>query len=182
MNIPNALSIFRLLLIPVFITVFFSDSQYAYYYAALVYAIAALTDVLDGIIARRFGLITRLGRLLDPLADKLMAFTVLVCIFIDGIAPTWAVIVFFCKEALMGIGALVLFRKTSDVMPSDKWGKGATACFFVVCLILMLFRGISPTVANIMLALPLLMSVIALFHYYKLYIANQPNHKPAKGE
>jgi phosphatidylglycerophosphate synthase len=80
MNIPNILSLFRLCLVPVFPLVYFSGMPYANLWAALVYAGAAATDVLDGLLARRLNMITRLGRLLDPLADKLMGAAVIVCV------------------------------------------------------------------------------------------------------
>ncbi|MBR2181146.1 MAG: CDP-alcohol phosphatidyltransferase family protein, partial [Oscillospiraceae bacterium] len=91
MNIPNLLSIFRMCLVPVFVVVFFSDSPHAYAYAAGVYALAGITDVLDGIIARKFNLITKLGKILDPLADKMMTITVFVCISIAGLIPWWII-------------------------------------------------------------------------------------------
>ncbi len=168
MSIPNILSVFRLLLVPVFVIVFFSGESDSYAFAAFVYAIACLTDVLDGMIARRFNQITKLGRVLDPLADKLMAFTVLVCIMIDGIIPIWAVVIFFVKECFMGIGALVMYKKLDDVIPSDKFGKAATACFFAVSVLLMVFHGIPHYVATIMILVPTVISLIALFHYLKL--------------
>ncbi len=168
MSIPNILSIFRLLLVPIFALVFFDGQSDSYLFAAFVYAMACLTDVLDGMIARRFNQITKLGRVLDPLADKLMAFTVLICITIDGIIPLWAVVIFFIKECLMGIGALVMYKKLDDVISSDKFGKTATASFFAVCVLLMVFNQIPHSVATVMILIPTVISVVALFHYLKI--------------
>ncbi|MEG2137104.1 MAG: CDP-alcohol phosphatidyltransferase family protein, partial [Oscillospiraceae bacterium] len=84
MNIPNTLSLFRLVLVPVFGVTFFGDSPAARYYAAAIYALAFLTDIADGWIARHFNQVTKLGRILDPLADKLMTFTVIICITVKG--------------------------------------------------------------------------------------------------
>lgn len=180
MSVPNMLSIFRLILVPVFAVVFFSDRQDAYVFAAFVYAIACLTDVLDGIIARRFNQITRLGRVLDPLADKLMGLTVLACITIEGIIPIWSIIIIFIKEGLLGIGALLMYNRTDDVMPSDKFGKAATACFFVVCVILMLFPAIPHLAATIMISVPTAIAVLALLHYLKLFLQIIKGSKPDK--
>ncbi len=168
MSIPNILSVFRLLLVPVFVLVFFSGEHDSYAFAAFVYAIACLTDVLDGMIARRFNQITKMGRVLDPLADKLMAFTVLICITIDGIIPLWAVVIFFVKECLMGIGALVMYKRLDDVMPSDKFGKAATASFFAASVLLMVFSRIPHSVATVMILIPTAISLVALFHYLKI--------------
>lgn len=165
MNIPNTLSIIRIIMVPVFAMVFFSGSSYASGYAALIYIAAMATDVLDGAIARHYGQITKLGRILDPLADKLMTFTVLVCIFIKGIVPQWAVILFFTKELLMGLGALIMLKRTHDVIPSDYLGKSSTVVFFGVCVILMLLPGIPKETAAIMVAAALLLSFVALIHY-----------------
>ena len=82
MNLPNILSLIRLCAVPLVPLAYFSDLPGANWIAAAIYLAAAMTDVLDGYIARKFNLITRLGRVLDPLADKMMAFCVLVCIII----------------------------------------------------------------------------------------------------
>ena len=110
-NVPNALSVFRLVLVPVFIIVYFSELNAAHAYAAGVYLLAAATDYFDGMIARKYKLVTKLGRILDPLGDKIMTFAVLLCITIDKIIPVWAVVVFFLKECLMGIGGLLIYKK-----------------------------------------------------------------------
>ena len=104
MSIPNVLSLIRLVLVPVFAVVFFQPWPDAHFWAAVIYLAAFLTDIADGWIARHFNQITKLGRILDPLADKLMTFTVIICITADGIIPLWAVVVFFCKELTMAIG------------------------------------------------------------------------------
>ena len=80
MSIPNLLSLLRLVLVPVFAVVFFQPAPDAHRWAVLIYLTAFLTDVADGWIARHFNQITKLGRILDPLADKLMTFTVIICI------------------------------------------------------------------------------------------------------
>ena len=109
MSIPNLLSLLRLVLVPVFAVVFFQPAPDAHRWAVLIYLTAFLTDVADGWIARHFNQITKLGRILDPLADKLMTFTVIICITADGIIPLWAVVVFFLKELTMAIGGYLMY-------------------------------------------------------------------------
>ena len=104
MTVPNLLSMFRLILVPVFAVVFFQPAPNAHLWAALIYLVAFLTDIADGWIARHFNQISKLGRILDPMADKLMTFTVIICITVDEVIPLWAVVVFFCKELCMAIG------------------------------------------------------------------------------
>ena len=130
MSIPNLLSLIRLVLVPVFAVVFFQPWPDAHFWAAVIYLAAFLTDIADGWIARHFNQITKLGRILDPLADKLMTFTVIICITVDGIIPVWAVVIFFLKEAAMGLGALSMYRKVDDVIPSNWLGKASTGVFF----------------------------------------------------
>jgi len=139
MNIPNALSVFRMALIPCFAGVFFSDLQHAYLWAAVIFVVAGITDIVDGYIARKYNQITMLGRLLDPLADKLMVFTALICITVDKLIPVWAAVVFFAKEIAQGLGGLLLYRRVRDVPPSNRIGKLGTLIFYVTIVLIILF-------------------------------------------
>ncbi len=171
MNVPNTLSLLRLAMVPVFAALFFQPFPEARYWAALVYALAFLTDIADGYIARRFNQITRLGRILDPLADKLMTFTVIICITTAGSIPVWAVVVFFLKEAAMGLGAMSLLHKIDDVMPSNWLGKVSTGVFFVVCAALVLFPSIPHSWATGMISAALLLTVFSFLYYLWLYVS-----------
>lgn len=169
MNVPNLLSLMRLGLVPVFAWVFFSPIPNARYWAAGIYALAFLTDILDGYIARRFHMVTPLGRVLDPLADKLMTFTVILCICIAGIIPVWAVVIFFCKEMILGVGGLILFHNTRDVIPANWLGKASTGVFFLVLGTLVLFPGIPQSAAVALISAALALAVAALLRYAQLY-------------
>lgn len=171
MNVPNFLSLLRLAMVPVFAVVFFQPNPDARYWAAGIYALAFATDIADGYIARRFNQITRLGRILDPLADKLMTFTVIICIAIAGIIPLWAVGIFFLKEISMGVGALSLFRKVEDVIPSNWLGKLSTGVFFVVCGALVLFPAIPRPWATGMITFALILTIAAFLSYVLEYLS-----------
>ena len=170
MNIPNLLSLFRLALVPVFAIVFFQPWPHARYVAVGIYALAFLTDIADGYIARRFNMVTRLGCILDPLADKLMTFTVIVCITVAGIIPVWAVVIFFIKEAAMGLGAVSMLGKIDDVIPSNWLGKSSTFVFFVVCAALVLFPSIPETWATVMISAALVLTIAAFLDYLRQYL------------
>lgn len=170
MNLPNLLSLVRLLLVPVFAKVFFLSSSTAHQWAALIYAVAFATDIADGYIARRFHMVTRLGRILDPLADKLMTFTVILCVAADGILPCWAVVVFFCKELLMGLGGMFMLRRTQDVIPSNWLGKASTGVFFVVLAALVLFPIPYPWAVGL-ISFALLLAFAALLRYAQAFRA-----------
>ena len=171
MNVPNLLSLLRLSMVPVFAAVFFLPYPSARSWAAGVYALAFVTDIADGWIARHFHQVTRLGRILDPLADKLMTFTVIVCITAAGIIPLWAVVVFFLKEAAMGVGALSMYHKTEDVIPSNWLGKVSTGVFFVVCAALVLFPGIPSSWATGLITLALVLTILAFVSYLLQYLS-----------
>lgn len=164
MNVPNALSLLRLCLVPVFILTFFQPGANAHTWAALVYALAFATDIADGYIARKFDMITKLGRILDPLADKLMTFTVIICVALDGVIPMWAIAVFFCKEALMGLGGLLMYRRMKDVTAANWWGKTSTGVFFVVLAALVLFPIPRPW-STIMITFALGLTIAAFIRY-----------------
>ena len=134
MNIPNILSILRLALVPVFAMVFHSGVRHAYAIAAAIFVIASLTDVLDGYIARRFNQITRLGRVLDPMADKLLKATAMVCLSIVGVVPVWATVALFAKEFTMLFGTIALYKRVKEVPSSNIFGK--TAEFSICALII----------------------------------------------
>ena len=166
MNIPNILSITRLCAVPVVLAAYFSGAPNAHLWAALVYAAASFTDILDGMLARRLGQITRLGRLLDPLADKLMGAAVIVCVAVSYPFLWWAAGVFFLKEALMGIGTIVQYKKIDDVPPSEFFGKFAAAFFFVNCLAILVLQDLIPEIVMIVtMGVSMALSVVALGRY-----------------
>ena len=112
------------------------------------------------------------GRLFSVnMADKLMTFTVIVCITAAGIIPLWAVVVFFLKEAAMGVGALSMYHKTEDVIPSNWLGKVSTGVFFVVCAALVLFPGIPSSWATGLITLALVLTILAFVSYLLQYLS-----------
>lgn len=171
MNLPNYLSLFRLCLVPVFVLVYFSGVRYANIYASLVFAVAAFSDFLDGHIARKYNLTTTLGKILDPLGDKLMTFAVLICITIDKVIPLWSLLIFFTKELLMALGGLVLYRRMADMPPSNYFGKCSTVVFFAVCVILMIFTGIPKTWATVFISIAIAVMIVAFISYLFKFIA-----------
>lgn len=134
-NVPNALTMIRMVLIPVFWLLFFTEG--CRYWALGVYVLASVTDLADGYIARKYKLITDFGKLMDPLADKLMVVSMMLAWVIEGVLPVVALIILVLKEALMVVGSVVLLRM-HIVVYAEKMGKYAqlllvvslVACFF----------------------------------------------------
>lgn len=141
MNIPNLLTLFRLLLIPVFVVVFISG-QDNIVPALGIFLLAGATDLLDGYIARKYNMITEMGTLLDPLADKLMLITVLACMAYRHYFPPWVVGIVIIKEAVMVGGGIYLYRsKRKIVIPANIYGKAATAGFYAAIALLAVSGG-----------------------------------------
>lgn len=169
--IPNIVSVFRICLVPVFIIVYFSDDSDNNLYAVLVYAVAAFSDFLDGYLARKYKVSSELGKVLDPLGDKLMTIAVMVCITIDGLIPFWAVLLAGVKELLMGAGGLVLHRKAHAELPaSNLIGKASTVVFFLVCVTLMLFRNLPDWTSITLISFAIGLTFIALVSYLFKYV------------
>ena len=108
-----------------------SDIENRTYISLGIYALAWFTDVLDGYLARRNNWITEIGKILDPLADKLMQFVAVICLVITGRLSYPVVLVVFFKELLMTIGAALVVKKKKTVAPSNWFGKLATFILFV---------------------------------------------------
>jgi len=169
--LPNLISIFRICLVPAFVAAYIFDQNDVKISAIIIYAVAGLSDFLDGFFARKFDAQSKLGKLLDPLADKLMTFTVLICITVSRPILLWAVIVFFLKEICMGIGGLVIHKVAHvELPPSNIIGKVSTAVFFLVCGILLIFANINETVASLIIAGAIGLTLIAFATYIFTYI------------
>lgn len=166
MNIPNALTIIRFLLIPGFVYYFFSPYEYGIRIAIIIFVAAGLTDVLDGYIARKFNLITRLGIVLDPLADKLMLLTVLISITLQKQIPLWIIIVVALKETLMLFGAITLFNDHDIVVPANKFGKLSTIVFYIAILAVTFEIPYS----GILLDIFVTVTIVALAVYFNNYL------------
>ena len=164
MNIPNFLSVVRLALVPVFAIVFHSGAQYAYTIAAVIFLAAEITDILDGYIARKYNQITRLGRVLDPLADKLMKATAMVCLSVVHIVPVWAVVALFAKELTILFGTIALYRRVKDVPGSNIFGKAAE---FSICAMIVaeIFFEIARPLATILWIAVMAMEFAAMTIY-----------------
>ena len=171
-NVPNMLSIVRIILIPVFIIVYFNDDIGGTSLAAGgILLLSAATDVLDGIIARKFDMTTELGKYLDPLADKLTQFTVAVCIGIrhrSNILLLCLIAVVFLKELAMGLGAVRLVRKGVEVANAKWFGKISTAIFYLAMMAIVSI-AMSDMWINILVGLVAAVMLFALYKYVMLY-------------
>lgn len=126
MNLPNQLTIARLVLSIFFVACLSASFRFNHSLALALFAVATITDYLDGQIARRRGLITDFGKLMDPLADKILTAAAFICLIPYGALPSWVVIVIIAREFLI-TGLRLLAGAKGVVLPAEKLGKHKTA-------------------------------------------------------
>ena len=135
-NVPNILSLIRLLMVPLFVWLFLADSVVA---ALVVFILAGATDVADGFIARKYNCTSTLGKILDPLADKAIQLAAFLCLWCKGYVPGWMPVIYLVKELATVIGAFIIFRKTKFVVKSNFFGKLATVLVFGAVFVIAVF-------------------------------------------
>lgn len=144
LTIPNLLSVIRILLIPVF-AVLFNEGNYLW--AVIVLAISGLTDFFDGKIARKFNQISALGKLLDPIADKLTQITIAIVFYMTFSGSSdetvkkfsWVFLVFLIKEAVMVVGGAIMIMLGLKPVAAEMPGKIATFAFYAIMCLIMVF-------------------------------------------
>ncbi len=139
MTLPNIITGIRFLLIPVFSIVYFSSLEHARLVALLIFIGAMALDVLDGFIARRFHMVTNIGKMLDPVADKCLVITVISCLVSGGIIHKWFLYFVICKECIMILAGTVMYGREKLVIPSNVFGKLATFLMFLFLVDAMYF-------------------------------------------
>lgn len=171
LNIPNLLSLFRLILVPVFTYEFLSAENFVL--AGILLLVSGITDCLDGFIARNFNMITDLGKVLDPLADKLTQVMTVFCLAVKGIRSMWVLFaVLVIKDLLMLIGGITIYRKKEFVVSSNWGGKAATIVFYVAVITMSLFNGVlGQTAKNVITGLIILSLVFAFLGYVWYYFS-----------
>jgi len=136
-NVPNILTLLRIASIPVIAAILLSPSRSAGFWAAAIFAVASITDWLDGYLARRMGIVTVFGKFLDPIADKLIVMSVLIMILPYGRAPAWMVLIILGREIII-TGLRGLASTEGVVIPASNLGKFKTIFQIVAILGLLL--------------------------------------------
>lgn len=169
--IPNLLSIVRILLIPLFAYIYLNPAiPHNYLWAALIVVVSGATDYLDGVIARQFDLITDLGKLLDPFADKLTQLAIISCLVFTWPGMMIVIAVFVIKEITLLICQIILYRH-GKVMDGALWyGKVATFVFYGCALVLVAFPGMSQLLANTLMSLTAIALLLAFLLYSRWFI------------
>jgi len=178
LNLPNLLTILRFFLIPLFVLVFFSSLKYNYLIAIGIFLISGITDVLDGFIARRYNMVTKFGKLFDPLADKLMILSVLWCLAYKGYIHSIIFYIVLFKELFMIIGSVILYGKIKIVVSANIYGKIATVLFYVAIVSLLLNIKMSFYI----LIVAVIFAIFALIMYTVKYVSEYKKLKSTSNE
>ena len=148
-TIPNMLSLFRLVLIPVYTSLYLNARELSdYFLAGCILIVSCLTDMIDGKIARHFNMISTLGKILDPVADKLTQFTLIICLSLRHPILRFVTVLFFVKELFQGIMGLVNLRQGKMLPGALMAGKVCTAVLFVSLIFLVLMPRLPETAVS----------------------------------
>ncbi len=170
-TVPNVITLFRLILIPVYAVIYFNLPDMRWL-ALLCFLIACLSDVVDGYIARKYNLVSKVGIVLDPLADKLMYITVMCGLAISGTLNFWFFLIYALKELVMIVGAMFMVKGIKEVIPARWYGKLATFLFFVVISVAIAYPESWDTLyINIAYLAVLLFSIYAFVEYGLIYLS-----------
>ena len=165
MNLPNKLTMFRVILIPFFIVFLLASlTPYDKWIALAIFIIASLTDLLDGKIARKYNLVTNFGKFMDPLADKLLVCSALICLIELDKIPSWMVIVIIAREFIIS-GFRLVASDNGVVIAASYWGKFKTTFQMVaVCLLIADIAALT-VVTQIILWIAVVLTVVSLIDY-----------------
>ncbi|MBQ8148424.1 MAG: CDP-alcohol phosphatidyltransferase family protein [Lachnospiraceae bacterium] len=171
-TIPNLLSLFRIVLLPVFAMIYLNaDTDWEFWQATIILVVSSITDFVDGRIARKFNMISDFGKVLDPVADKLTHLTIAFCLCCKIPQMIYVAVLLFIKELCMMIMALYgTFRKNKKIWDSAQWyGKVCTTIVFVVLIALVVFPNMPTIAINILLIICAIGLVGSLFLYIRMF-------------
>lgn len=165
MNLPNKLTMLRILLIPVFMVVLYWDFPGATWVAVAIFIIASFTDLLDGKIARKYNLVTNFGKFMDPLADKLLVCTALICLTSMNRLNVIVVLVIIAREFIIS-GFRLVASDNGIVIAASYWGKFKTVSQMALIIVLIMdLGGVWNVVGTVLTWVALLLTVVSLIDY-----------------
>ena len=165
MNLPNKLTMFRVILIPFFVVFLLVDITPADNWIALaIFIVASLTDMLDGMIARKYNLVTNFGKFMDPLADKLLVCSALICLVELEKIPAWVVIIIIAREFIIS-GFRLIASDNGVVIAASYYGKFKTTFqILMICLMIADIEAIS-TLTMVVMWIAVILTVVSLIDY-----------------
>ena len=164
MNLPNKITMLRVFLIPFFVVfMLVSAIPYSKYIALVIFVVASLTDTLDGYIARKYKLVSNFGKFMDPLADKLLVSSAMICLVSLNRIPAWVVIVIISREFIIS-GFRLVASDAGVVIAASWWGKIKTVVQMIMVIVLILSIH-NPVIEQILIYLALVLTVVSLLDY-----------------
>lgn len=167
MNLPNKLTVLRVILVPFFVLFLLADiTSFDKWIALLIFIIASLTDLLDGKIARKYNMVTNFGKFMDPLADKLLVCSAMICFVAMEKMPTWMVLIIIAREFIIS-GFRLVASDNGVVIAASYWGKFKTA-FSMVMIIFVIMDIANPAfyvITQILIWISLILTVVSLVDY-----------------
>ncbi len=167
MNLPNKLTVLRVLMIPFFVVFMLMDIVPGMdkWIALAIFVVASLTDLLDGKIARKYNLVTNFGKFMDPLADKLLVSSAMICLVEMGRLPAWIVIIIISREFIIS-GFRLVASDSGIVIAASYWGKFKTVLQMVMIIVMIMDFGPSfAMLETILIYVALILTVVSLIDY-----------------
>ena len=168
MNLPNKLTLFRVVLIPFFVFFLLAPyfEGYGNYIAVAIFIVASISDFLDGKIARKYNLVTNFGKFMDPLADKLLVCSALICLIQLELIPAWVVIIIIAREFIIS-GFRLVASDNGVVIAASYWGKFKTAFQMLTVIVLILNNPnkVFTILGTALIYVSLALTVISLIDY-----------------
>ena len=170
-TIPNMLSMFRLALIPLYISIYLNAKDSAdYYLASAILAVSCLTDLIDGQIARRFHMISTVGKVLDPFADKITQFTLVLCLAVRHKVLWGIVILLIIKELFQLIAGIIVFKRGQMLKGAQFTGKICTTVLFVSLILMVMLPELNPAIVNWIALIDGIFLLVAFGDYLIVYL------------
>ena len=167
MNLPNKLTLLRVIMIPFFVVFMLMDGMASARYIALaLFVVASFTDFLDGNIARKRNLVTNFGKFMDPLADKLLVCSALICLIETGQLPAWYVIIIIAREFIIS-GFRLIASDNGIVIAASYWGKFKTVSQMIMIILMILNISALSMVTTLFYWIALVLTVVSLVDYIK---------------
>ena len=169
MNLPNKLTVLRVLMVPFFVLFMLTDIGGAAnkWIALAIFCIASITDMLDGKIARARNLVTNFGKFMDPLADKLLVCSAMICMITTGQLAAWIVIIIIAREFIIS-GFRLVAADAGIVIAASYWGKFKTVAQMAMIIVLLAdFGGVFDVIGTALIWVSLVLTIVSLVDYVK---------------
>lgn len=167
MNLPNKLTVLRVIMVPFFVLFMLTDlrGEAGKWIALVIFCLASLTDMLDGKIARARNLVTNFGKFMDPLADKLLVCSAMICLIPTGQLPAWVVIVIIAREFIIS-GFRLVASDSGIVIAASYWGKFKTVSQMLMVIVLIAdLGGVFDMIGTALIWIALILTVVSLVDY-----------------